>query len=314
MTDDRIPTYPEIEILKLSRRQIWPQGKRLVPTVLDDRNPLMDKSTPVSSMGSCFASEIRTWLINNGYNYLSIGEEAYRQTLATLWGVVYNTFTMRQEIERGLEDSFRPVEATWTTPEGMIQCPYRKIPPWLPYKHLTELDEYQQEVVDYPASCRTILTSSKVFILTLGLTEIWYSHKDGSVFYQVPPKWAFDPNKHAFRTATYAENLENLTMIGDLMKKHNPDCTLVVTVSPVPLRATFRKDESVLTANSRSKATLLAVAREFVETSDNAVYFPSYEMLTTVLGTRQGYKDDNIHPTLESVEEIMQLFQRCHVS
>ena len=31
----------------------------------------LDKSTPIASMGSCFAREIRRRLINKGYNYIT---------------------------------------------------------------------------------------------------------------------------------------------------------------------------------------------------------------------------------------------------
>jgi hypothetical protein len=55
---------------------------------------------------------------------------------------------------------------------------------------------------------------------------------------------------------------------------------LLVTVSPVHLWATFRKDADVISASCNSKSTLRAVADEFAARHDNVFYFPAFEMAT----------------------------------
>ena len=59
------------------------------------------------------------------------------------------------------------------------------------------------------------------------------------------------------------------------MKEHNPECRLLVTVSPVHLWATFRDDLDVISASCNSKSTLRAVADEFASRHDNVYYFPA---------------------------------------
>jgi hypothetical protein len=62
------------------------------------------------------------------------------------------------------------------------------------------------------------------------------------------------------------------------VKARNPTCRFVVTVSPVPLHATFTGQDVVI-ANAYSKATLRSVAGAFCATHDDVDYFPSYEMV-----------------------------------
>ncbi len=87
-------------------------------------------------------------------------------------------------------------------------------------------------------------------------------------------------SRYRFRISRYTENLENLERIHEIMSANNPDCTLMVTVSPVHLWATFRNDEDVITASCNSKSTLRAVADEFTARHDNVIYFPAFEMAT----------------------------------
>ena len=56
---------------------------------------------------------------------------------------------------------------------------------------------------------------------------------------------------------------ENLERIHALMARHNPGCRLLITVSPVNLWATFRRDLDVVSASCNSKSTLRAAADEF---------------------------------------------------
>ena len=120
-----------------------------------------------------------------------------------------------------------------------------------------------------------------MLIITLGLTEIWQDPRDGAVI-SMPAGPYFqeggDLNQYTFRVSRYNENLENLEQIHKFMKEHNPKCRIIVTVSPVNLNATFRKDLDVISASCNSKSTLRAVADEFAVRHDNVSYFPAFEM------------------------------------
>jgi hypothetical protein len=122
-----------------------------------------------------------------------------------------------------------------------------------------------------------------VLILTLGLTEIWQDRADGSVICLPAGPYVNeggDMRRYEFRVSRYAENLANLERIHSIVAEHNPACRIIVTVSPVNLWATFRRDADVISASCNSKSTLRAAADEFVGRHSNVSYFPAFEMAT----------------------------------
>ena len=76
---------------------------------------------------------------------------------------------------------------------------------------------------------------------------------------------------------------------------------VVITVSPVPLLATFTNEDCVV-ANELSKSTLRAVAGYFTNKYEYVDYFPAYEMVRH-LGI-SAYRDDNIHVRYELIKII----------
>ena len=110
--------------------------------------------------------------------------------------------------------------------------------------------------------------------------------------------------------------LDNLERIHAIMAKHNPACRLLLTVSPVHLWATFRKDADVITASCNSKSTLRAVADEFTARHENVFYFPAFEMATIYqpLMGQSIFADgkENFHVNKQTVQFIMKHFFRFY--
>jgi hypothetical protein len=272
--------------------------------------------TPIASMGSCFAREIRKVLLNRGYAYITeeIDHPASVHASAA-WERIYNTFSMRQIFEYTF-DKFTPDLRWWTAPEsGKIQDPYRRI---ILYD---SPDEAETDFDRHKIHSRRALERAHVLILTLGLTEIWEDQVDGSVIC-LPSgpyvKEGGNMDRYAFRVSRYAENLENLERIHQLMKTNNADCQLLVTVSPVHLWATFREDLDVISSSCNSKSTLRAVADEFVSNHKNTYYFPAYEMATiySMIMKRSYFAEgkENFHVNQETVEFIMNHFFKFYSS
>jgi hypothetical protein len=85
-----------------------------------------------------------------------------------------------------------------------------------------------------------------------------------------------------------------------LIREHcHPEMRFVVTVSPVPLGATF-KDADVIVANSASKSVLRTVAEELFRRFDFVDYFPSYEI---VLNSPRAlaFQEDQLHVARDMV-------------
>ncbi len=263
--------------------QVWPGSYRNPPA--DGNYPwpgpqglTIDKSTPIASMGSCFAREIRKVLLAEKYNYIT--EETHHPLsvhASAAWERLYNSFSMRQVFEYTFED-WQPDLRWWHTPESnQIQDPYRRI---FLYESLAAAKE---DFARHRVHSRRALERAKVLILTFGLTEIWEDTVDGAVICLPSgpyPNEGGDMARYRFRVSRYAENLANLERIHAIMARHNPQCKLLVTVSPVNLWATFRTDLDVISASCNSKSTLRAAVDEFVCAHDNTFYFPAYEMAT----------------------------------
>ncbi len=272
------------------------------------------KDTPVASMGSCFAREIKSVLLREGFSYVQ--EEARHPAskhASAAWERLYNTFSMRQIFEYTFED-WNPEVRWWKTPiSDKIQDPYRRI-------ILYETQEQADSDFRYHRECsKKALQRAEVLILTLGLTEVWEDMHDGSVICLPSGPYVNeqgDMNRYRFRVTRYGENLENLERIHEIMSRHNPQCQIVITVSPVHLWATFRTNADVISASCCSKATLRAVADQFAENHPNVHYFPAFEMATVYLPLlgRNIFSEgrENFHVNQGTVDFIMEQFFRFY--
>ena len=294
----------EKTILRLRRNQIYPRGRPMDPGFMVKRTPIMDRKTPVASMGSCFAANLKGFLVRNGFNYVQTSKAPGPQVASAAWGTVYNTFCIAQEMARANGD-FHPVEEEWELGQGRLGDPYRKGIEWA--DHEAGIKERAQ----HARTARQAIEEASVFILTVGVAEVWFSKADGSVFFQTPPQRVFRGERHGFRASSVEENKQNLENALRDLWRINPDCKVILTVSPVPLRATFR-DTNVVTANAQSKATLLAAVYDVVGDHKGRVhYFPAYELATVMSGNP--FKPDNRHVRAGVIKGIMDVFVRSFV-
>ena len=86
------------------------------------------------------------------------------------------------------------------------------------------------------------------------------------------------------------------------------DMNVIITVSPV------RHTKEGIVENQRSKARLIEVAHNLVDTYDNWSYFPAYEILMDELRGYRYYKADLIHPTDEAVDIIWEKFINTYMT
>jgi hypothetical protein len=300
---------------RFEKWQVWPGSFENPP--VDGNFPApeagrftISPSTPIASMGSCFAREIKRRLIQRDYNY--IAEETYHPAslhASAAWERVYSTHCMRQIFEYTFEH-WNPDLRWWLAPESKkIQDPYRRV---ILYDNLTAAEE---DFEQHRVHSRKALEKAEVLILTLGLTEIWQDTSDGAVIcLPAGPyvKEGGDMSRYRFRVSRYEENLKNLERIHEIMSVRNPDCKILITVSPVNLWATFRQDVDVISASCNSKATLRAVADEFTVRHKNVFYFPAFEMATIYqpLSGLTYFSEgrQNFHVNKQTVKFIMQHF------
>jgi hypothetical protein len=281
------------------------------------KEPLLSKKDRILTMGSCFAVEIRKSLNSRGFDtfpkYASIEFDPQTQLLAKLPKRDninhYNTFVIRQEFELALEgDQYKIddlVDLRHSQSEALsvssmrFQDPYRKM---LFARTESAIVDLSQKVTN---CVRSAIGSADVYIITLGLTEVWKNNANGLYINQAPKN---PTSQFSFVESDYRQNYENLAKVCSLIEKHFPSKKIILTVSPVPLSRTFT-NRDVVVANAESKCTLRAVAAQISKEFNNVKYWPSYEIALA----RDLYLEDGRHIRSDAIELIVNQFQRVHV-
>jgi hypothetical protein len=121
-----------------------------------------------------------------------------------------------------------------------------------------------------------------------------------------------DPDSYRFHNFTVSEMEADLERFLELLKRVNPTVQVLLTVSPVPLIATF-ENKHALTATTYSKAALRVTAEQITAKHDWVDYFPSFEMITGA-HTRGAYFADDLREVRpEGVAYVMSAFARHYM-
>ncbi len=253
--------------------------------------PLISPATRVVAIGSCFARYFILWLAEHGFNK-SMPQSPYNALLR---------FGSQLESPASVAQQFR-----WAF--GELDD---KAVVWIDKnKEVFEASEARRQLV------RDTLLATDVLILTLGLSEVWYDRVTGEPLWRAMPADQFDPERHVFRVETMAQTLQWLETIERLRARHVPGMKIIFTVSPVPLRVTFRP-VSASTANSASKAIVRAALDEFLRNHQEDVgrrlfYFPSYELVANYF--IDPYEHDNRHISPTVAAGIIRYFVQHYCS
>lgn len=279
--------------------QKWPQD--IKKFYLDSpRAGLFDKTTPIASMGSCFAGYISRYLRERAFNYVQTESEKF-DLFSAQWGIVVSPPCVNQIMRYSFEpEKFKPLSNYFATDTGQWVDPYRS-------GFIYPGKVYADAIDAHRKNSKKALLSAKVFILTLGLVEVWRDKRDLATYARVP--WTITENDE-FHVLTVAECVDALNWAILMLKYYNPFVKIILTVSPIPLKASFRKDVDVVVANSYSKSVLRVASNEIVRTNMNTWYFPSYEIATAL----QTLLPDNRHPDSDTVNTIMEIFLHMYGS
>jgi hypothetical protein len=255
---------------------------------LSGDTPLIRARDRIATAGSCFAQHIGHQLRRRGAGYVDLErappefspEDAARfgyGAFSCRYGNIYTTRQLLQLLNEALGRR-TPLERVWSK-EGRYYDALR--PAVDPVGHDSVDDVLRLREV-HLKRVRKLLSSIDVFVFTLGLTETWAARADGTVYPSAPGAIAgvWDPSKYVFTNLRYPEVISDLKAAWELLRSFNPSLRLILTVSPVPLKATA-SGEHVLIANSQSKSTLRAVAGDLSVEDPMVTYFPSYEMIVS---------------------------------
>ena len=212
-------------------------------------SPLIDRESGVVTIGSCFAAELRYFL--------------------SRFGVSSGSFW----VPSGLNNSFAILDfLQWCVYGKESDGAYR-------YDRAEDGDIEEWKPVQAQKDYLQHIASADLFVFTLGLSEVWRHKETLEVFWRGVPDSIFDNNLHTFEVSSVAENKDNLHGIVECIRFANKKAPIVLTLSPVPLKATFR-EISCMTADAVSKSILRVAINELMaEKIDNVYYFPSYEIV-----------------------------------
>jgi GSCFA family len=259
------------------------------------------------AIGSCFARGLENALIKRRIAVESAAPEfaklqpANKEVTGLGFTNKYNTFSILNELRWALDpEAVFPVESIAQVTESTWSDPHTT-PTLEPagFEETLERRRLIQTVTRRITDCRAV-------IITLGLVEVWRDLK-ANVYVNRTPLLKIHPTRYEFHLTGFTENWHNLEATHALLSRHgHPDMRIVVTVSPVPLMATFSKMD-VIVANTYAKSLLRAVAQQWAAAHDNVDYFPSYEIVQN--SDRSAiWEDDLRHVTPGGTEHIMELF------
>lgn len=253
------------------------------------KNPFIGREHYITAFGSCFAAEVTKFLIAENYRVFGGDLDLNSHIVRSGEGIVSSAALAQQfEWAYGLSE---PSQSTWHTKAG----------------------ETAEASDDVKSETLKIFQQTDVFILTLGLSEVWTHRRSGEVYWRAIPRQEFDPEQHEFKVLSAQENYLNLLKIYRTIRQNRPDSRIILTLSPVPLVATFRPI-SCVTANSVSKASLRIAIDELMRehSADGKLhYFPSYEMMMHFI--ENAFGDDLRHPRRDSVRTVMRTFQKHYL-
>jgi tetratricopeptide (TPR) repeat protein len=212
---------------------------------LNSEPKFLNRNTRFFTMGSCFARNLAKSLIDSGYasHHMEISE--YINT--TFANRVFVDWLSDADIDGAIRDRIVEMLPPGWSKENTLQ----------------------------------IIKNSDVFILTLGVAPAFFDRATGD--FVLPRPSALNSRvlaeKYLFRTTSVKENVENVLYLIEFIRNISPHMKIVVTVSPVPLLASFEY-ESAVQADCLSKSTMRLVAHEVVNSSNisNILYWPSFEI------------------------------------
>lgn len=268
-----------------------------------------DTSARVFTIGSCFAREVENYLRARGVKLLS--------AVPTLPGSNYeiggqdrtgyqNVYTPGSVLEmirlNFSDDAFHSIfrdgdQGYDLLTSGLLPLPFDDV-----HKIRSGLIESYRRLVQ-----------TDVLVVTLGYNESWAYLPCKSFINRGPSSILLRRriDEFAFETLSYERSRSLLSEALRLVQQMSPACKVILTVSPVPLSATFSSRDIVI-ANQQSKSTLLAVATSLRDELDFVDYFPSYELIVNSDRSKV-FAEDGIHVRSEAVKQVMELFFTSYI-
>lgn len=246
--------------------------------IFRDPLPLIDHGHRLYAIGSCFSEHIVHRLQMAGFN-----------TRANSHGIVYNPISLA----KGLEDLLTGKRYT-------AADLYEHQGRWISFGHhgrFAHTDPRQcLEEINQRLEAHSIwLAGTSHLFITLG-TAWAYRRKDTG---EVVANCHKLPGTFFEKILLYPSEIKEIwTPVLGMLKKMNPSCHIIYTVSPVKhLRDGIHE-------NQLGKAALLLAIHQLQQLHPEVHYFPAYELVTDDLRDYRFYEKDFAHPNTLATDYV----------
>lgn len=296
-------------------------GTLLRPQGLYKKKFVISAQDRVAAAGSCFAQHISKRLRGRGFQVMDVEPapnmlpmDARAEFGYGLYSARYgNIYTARQLLQLAQEafDERASPEPVWVKADRYYDSARPSVEP----AGLETAAEVIRHRSHHLSKVKEMFEQMDVFIFTLGLTETWKRRDSSWVFPTAPSTIAgrYDPDVYEFVNLDYSDVVQDLREFMALLGRRNKSKNLrmLLTVSPVPLTATF-EDEHVLCATTYSKSVLRAAAGYLTKKHEWIDYFPSFEIISNPWNRGVFYSSNCRTVENVGVDSVMDVFFSQH--
>lgn len=281
----------------------------------------LSNSSKIFTAGSCFAQHVGRYLKQAGVNVLDaepaprfLSKKKRAKYGYELYSARYgNIYTVRQfrELLEEVEAGSSETAVIWEDENRYVDALRPSVEP----EGFTSKEELLCHRRDHINAVKKALQQADVVVFTLGLTEAWVDTETGRTLPTAPGTIAghYDPAKTHFKNYTFSEIVSDLMAVYDLASTvaQNSELKFILTVSPVPLAATWT-EKHVRVSTTQSKAILRAAAGEIADQNEWADYFPSFEIVNNPWSTCSPFEPNLRDVQSDVVARIMNYFLHQH--
>jgi hypothetical protein len=251
----------------------------LIPAVSASSINLKDR---IFTIGSCFADTMGSYLIKNKLNVWN-----------NRFGAVYNPLPIHQLILFGLQNRLPGPKSYLQNEEINLNYHFHSS-----YSSRNR-QELQTTIESSIGIAHEFLKNTNRIVITYGTAWVYQLKDSLEVVANCHKTASTNFNKSLLTERDIVESFQHLYAV---LKSVNPNCRVILTVSPV------RHLKDTLELNAVSKSILRLSCHSIVNQFSDVAYFPAYEILLDDLRDYRFYGTDRLHPTAEAVEYIWEKF------
>ncbi len=259
--------------------------KLFTEVVTPDAPFTIELGASVVSIGSCFADVTAKQFQKRRF-----------QTVYNPFGTLYNPITICDSIRRVIEPQI------WCDKDLFSYNNH-----FYPLSHSTtfnssNIEKCVQQLNETDMSVHKALKKASLLILTLGSAWAYRLKSSDEI---VGNCHKLPGNLFSRELISPEKVISNLSDLLTKLKFFNPNCKVIITISPV------RHVRDTMIQNSRSKASLLYAVGELCEQHQELYYFPSYEILMDELRDYRFYSESLVQPSTLTEKIIWERFSKA---